>query len=333
MRCKGGALMEIERREAPEYKKGAFGEMNMLKGVLPALVTPMDKEGNIKTELAEALVDLYIKQQADGLYMLGWTGEGACLSKEKRMQWTEAVLDAAKGRLPVLVHVGYNSNLDDSVALAEHAAERGAYAVSSVGISQTATLQDNVDYFKRISEAAPGIPFYIYWVEGGRTLTGGDEIRPAEILDAMKAVPTFAGIKFTDTNFYVLERFKKHAPDINILTGVEEVALCAQLMGADGNIGALQAVTCFHYKQMWKYMEEGNYRKAREMQYRANEVAEAYRRVDIGNMPGIKFLLKEIYDIDAGYCAPAGPFANRVVSGEGAEYLKKVFRENILITS
>ena len=122
--------------------------MNKLTGVLPALVTPMDKEGNIKTELAEKLVDLYIRQQADGLYMLGWTGEGAYLSKEKRMQWTEAVLNAAKGRLPVLVHVGYNSNLDDSVALAEHAGAYGAYAVSSVGISRNATLQDNVNYFK-----------------------------------------------------------------------------------------------------------------------------------------------------------------------------------------
>ena len=99
----------------------------MLKGVLPALVTPMDKDGNVKTGLAEALVDLYIKQQADGLYMLGWTGEGAYLPKEKRMEWTEAVLDAAKNRLPILVHAGYNDNQDDSVELAAHAAKHGAY--------------------------------------------------------------------------------------------------------------------------------------------------------------------------------------------------------------
>lgn len=310
---------------------GAVIKMNMLKGVLPALVTPMDKEGNVKAELAEALIDLYIKQQADGLYMLGWTGEGAYLSKEKRMMWTEAVLAAAKDRLPVLVHVGYNSNLNDSVELAEHAAGHGAYAVSSVGISRNATLYDNVSYFKRISEAAPDIPFYIYWVDGGRTLTGGNEIRPVEILDAMKDVPTFAGIKFTDTNFYVLERFKKHAPGLNILTGVEEVALCAQVMGADGNIGALQAVTCYHYKQMRKSMAEGDYGQARNLQYKANEVAEAYRRTDIGNMPGIKFLLKRIYGIDAGYCSPSGPFAGREVSGEGADYLEKVFRNNILV--
>lgn len=305
--------------------------MSMLKGVLPALITPMDKDGNVKTKLAEALVDLYIKQQADGLYMLGWTGEGAHLPKEKRMQWTEAVLAAAKDRLPVLVHVGYNADLNDSVELAEHAARHGAHAVSSVGISRDVTLQDNVNYFKRISEAAPNVPFYIYWVDGGRTLTGGKEICPVEILNEMKAVPTFSGIKFTDTNFYFLERFKKHNPGINILTGVEEVALCGQVMGADGNIGALQAVTCYHYKEMWRSMEKGDYKKARELQYRANEVAEAYRREDIGNMPGIKLLLKRIYGIDAGYCSPDGPFAGHVVSDEGADYLEKVFRENIII--
>lgn len=295
------------------------------------MVTPMDQEGNIRTQLAGPLIDLYIKQQADGLYMLGWTGEGAYLSKEKRMLWTEAVLDAAKDRLPVLVHVGYNSNLDDSVFLAKHAAKHGACAVSSVGISRDATLRDNVNYFKRISEAAPGIPFYIYWVDGGKTLTGRNEIRPAEILEEMKAVPTFSGIKFTDTNFYYLERFKKHGPAVNILTGVEEVAFCALAMGADGNIGALQAVTCYHYKQMARCMAEGDYMRARELQYRANEVAEAYRKEGIGSMPGIKFLLGRIYGIDAGYCAPGGPFAGHEISGKDADYLEKVFRENILV--
>ena len=295
------------------------------------MVTPMDKDGKIKTELAGPLIELYKKQQANGLYMLGWTGEGAHLSKEKRMQWAEAVLEAAKDKMPVLVHVGYNSNLDDSVELAKHAAEHGASGVSSVGISSNVTLRDNVEYFKRISAAAPDIPFYIYWVDGGRTLTGGKEIQPAEILKEMNAVPTFAGIKFTDTNFYYLERFKKHDHNLNILTGVEEVALCALLMGADGNIGAIQAVTCYHYQEMRRCVEQGDYKGAKELQYRANEVAEAYKNVEIGNLPGIKLLFKRIYGIDVGYCAPNGPFAGHEISEENGDYLEKVFRKNIIL--
>ena len=306
--------------------------MSLIKGVLPALLTPLDKEGNVKTELAPAMLDFYRNQGADGLYMMGWTGEGAYLSKEKRKQWTEAILEASDGTMPIFVHVGYNQNLDDSIELAAHAAAHGAYAVSSVGISREASFQDNIDYFCRISEVAPDTPFFIYWVDSGRTLTGDNQfIRPLDFLEAMKAVPTFRGIKFTDTNFYTLERFKKHAPELNILTGADELAYCSKQMDADGNIGALQAVTCYHYKEMMRCLENGDYAKARELQYRANEVSEAYANSRIGNLPGIKLLMKEIYGIDVGYCSPSGPFAGHEIEEQDAEYLVEVYRKNILV--
>lgn len=303
----------------------------LITGVLPALVTPLDKEGNVKTELAENLIDLYVEQEADGLYMLGWTGEGEPLSVEKRKQWAEAVLPAAKGKLPVFVHVGYNKNQDDSVELAAHAAKWGAYAVASVGLSEEASLEENVAYFKRISEAAPDIPFYIYWVASGKTLTGGADIAPDELLKAMEAVSTFRGIKFTDNNFYILERFKKYRPDLNILTGADELSVCSKLMGADGNIGALQAVTCYHHKMIFKKMLEGDYDGAHALQYRANEVAEAYNRRTVKNLPGIKLLLERIYGIPVGYCAPNGPFAKHVIEEAAAQQLVEIFQKNILV--
>lgn len=302
-----------------------------LTGVLPALVTPLNREGNVKTELAKPLIDMYVKQGADGLYMLGWTGEGADLCVEKRKIWAQAVLEAGKNRLPIFVHVGYNENLDDSVELAAHAGACGAYAVASVGISEKASLAENVDYFKRIAGAAPNTPFYIYWVAGGGTLTAGKNVAPDELLKAMEAVPTFRGIKFTDNNFYILERFKKYRPDLNILTGADELAVCSQIMGADGNIGALQAVTCYHHKQIFNHVLAGDYEGARKLQYRANEVAEAYSRAEIGNLPGIKLLLERIYGIPAGYCSPEGPFAGREVSAEAAGRLVEVFRKNIIL--
>ncbi|BFT70772.1 dihydrodipicolinate synthase family protein [Paenibacillus sp. P36] len=303
----------------------------LMTGVLPALVTPLDQEGNVKTELAPALIDMYVKQQADGLYMLGWTGEGQYLSVEKRKQWAEAVLQAAEHKLPIFVHVGYNENLEDSIELAAHAEEHGAYAVASVGISEQATLQDNVDYFKRISAAAPNTPFYIYWVAMGKTLTGGQSIEPSLLLEAMKEVPTFRGIKFTDNNFYFLERFKKHQPDLNILTGADELAICSQLMGADGNIGALQAVTCYHHKVMMEKMSAGLYEEARDLQYRANEVTEAYSKAAIGNLPGIKLLIEEIFQIPVGYCSPTGPFHGVYHTKDTATELIETYRKNILV--
>jgi dihydrodipicolinate synthase/N-acetylneuraminate lyase len=152
----------------------------------------------------------------------------------------------------------------------------------------------------------------------------------ADILDALDKVPTFRGIKFTDTNFFMLDRFKKYRPDITILTGADEMAVLTQYFGADGNIGALQGITCYHYKVMWQKFLEGNYREARELQYRANEMVECYARPGIGSLPGIKAVFDRIYGIPAGNASPDGPFGNRMPSEEDTQTLIRVFRKNII---
>lgn len=302
----------------------------LITGVLPALITPMDEHGNILVDSAKPLIDWYEKEKADGLYMLGWTGEGMYLSVQQRKTWAEAVLKANNNRMPIFVHVGYNENLDDSVELARHAEEHGAYAVASVGISSKSTLAENVAYFKRISEAAPKTPFYIYWTSNGEMLTGGERVDPDELLEAMKAVPTFKGIKFTDNNFYILERFKKYNPDINILTGADNLVICSDIMGADGNIGALQAITCYDFKVLLEKMKEGNYKEARKIQYRTNEIAEAYSVRDLGTIPGIKIVMERVYNIPAGYCSPTSPYLPKVTDEALIDSYLKVYKDNVI---
>lgn len=303
---------------------------NLITGVLPALITPMDKYGNILVDSARLLVDWYAKEKADGLYMLGWTGEGMYLSVQQRKTWAEAVLKAARDIMPIFVHVGYNENLEDSVELARHAEEHGAYAVASVGISTESTLSDNIAYFKRISEAAPNTPFYIYWVSNGDSLIGKERVDPDELMEALKQVPTFKGIKFTDNNFYILERFKKYKPDINILTGADNLVICSDFMGADGNIGALQAITCYHNKVILEKMHEGNFKEARELQYRANEISEAYSSREIGTIPGIKIVMERIYNIPAGYCSPTSPYLPKLEDEAVIEKYLEVYKKNIV---
>ena len=305
----------------------------LLTGVIPALITPLDGQGNVLTDLAKPIIRMYLREKADGLYALGWTGEGAYLSPAKRKQWTEAILSYGKNMLPIIIHVGYNKNLQDSVDLAKHAEQYGAFAVASVGIGEDASLEENIDYFKRISASAPDTPFLIYWVAQGKTLTCGKDISPREILYALEKVPTFRGIKFTDTNFYLLERFKKYRPDVTILTGADELAVASQLMGADGNIGALQAVTCYHHKLIWQKFIEGNIAEARKLQYQANEVSEFYGKAEIGNLPGIKALFDRIYGIPAGHTSPESPFAAKLPAGKEIDALEAVFRKNIITAS
>ena len=75
------------------------------QGVFPYLVSPVDSEGNVMTEVLGKLVDHLIESGVHGLTPLGSTGEFAYLTGSQRCQVVETVLAANKGRVPVVAGV------------------------------------------------------------------------------------------------------------------------------------------------------------------------------------------------------------------------------------
>jgi dihydrodipicolinate synthase/N-acetylneuraminate lyase len=261
-----------------------------ITGIIPALVTPFDKYGNLEKKSAEKLLEKYVDERADGLYMLGYTGEGRVMTLSERKEWTELVLSINNGRIPVIVHVGY-SNEEEALDLTRHATEAGAFGVSSVPLSNSATLQENALYFKSLAEASH-LPFYIYWNQEIIDKETGRRATAVKLVEAMSQVTNFAGIKYTDSNFYYLERIRKYMPELNLLTGVDTMVNAGALLGADGAIGALQSVTCGHMRIMWDAYQAGNLEKAHELQIKANHLYEMLDRPDVGVIPGIKVIME-----------------------------------------
>ncbi len=75
------------------------------QGVFPYLVSPVDSEGNVMTEVLGKLVDHLVESGVHGLTPLGSTGEFAYLTGSQRCQVVETVLAANKGRVPVVAGV------------------------------------------------------------------------------------------------------------------------------------------------------------------------------------------------------------------------------------
>jgi len=260
-----------------------------ISGILPALITPFDLSGNVLDSSAEKLLQKYVDERADGLYMLGYTGEGSVMSISQRKHWTEQVLRVNGGRIPIIVHVGYGTP-EEAIDLAAHAARHGAHSVSSVPLPGSATLQDNARYFKQVAETTE-LPFYIYWNQEIIDSDTGRRATASRLVETMSAFRNFAGIKYTDSNFYYLERIRHYKPELNLLTGVDTMVNAAAMLGADGAIGALQSVTCGHMKKMRAAYLAGNVQQAHELQIRANELYELLDRPDIGVIPGIKAIM------------------------------------------
>ena len=74
-------------------------------GVFPYLVSPVDAQGRIRTGVLGRLCDDLIKAGVHGLTPLGSTGEFAYLSWPQRKRIVEVVVNAARGRVPVVAGV------------------------------------------------------------------------------------------------------------------------------------------------------------------------------------------------------------------------------------
>jgi dihydrodipicolinate synthase/N-acetylneuraminate lyase len=106
--------------------------MSEFHGVLPALITPFTEDGRaLDTDALAAGVERLIGAGVGGLVPGGSTGEFTTLSHAERRQLAEVTIEAADGRVPVVVGTGALSTAE-TVELSVHAEQAGAAAVMVV---------------------------------------------------------------------------------------------------------------------------------------------------------------------------------------------------------
>jgi 4-hydroxy-tetrahydrodipicolinate synthase len=130
-------------------------------GVFPYLVSPVDADGKVRTDVLARLCDDLIKSGVHGLTPLGSTGEFAYLNNSQRAAVVQATIAAAKSRVPVVAGVASTSTLD-AVAQAKAYQKLGADGILAI-LEAYFPLQDAQieSYFRAIADAVD-IPVVIY---------------------------------------------------------------------------------------------------------------------------------------------------------------------------
>ena len=77
----------------------------IFKGLLTALITPLDENDNIDFRALESLVERQVASGINGLVIAGSTGEGSSLSDEEYYELIKTVIDCSKGRIPIIAGV------------------------------------------------------------------------------------------------------------------------------------------------------------------------------------------------------------------------------------
>jgi len=217
-------------------------------------------------------VKLHLDAGVGGFYLCGNTGEGFACTMAERKLMVKTVVAAVAGAKPILVHVGA-CPVEEAVELAKHAKEAGAQGVSSVvPLDKPNNLAAAAEYFAAVG-AATDLPFYVYWVAANADTS----VDASQYLEAMKGVPNFKGIKFTDTNFFVFQQLQYLAPKVlgyslNAVTGPDEMAVAGLAMGSDGAIGSTYNVQPKLNCAMHAAFAAGDVAGAMQMQEQLNAV-------------------------------------------------------------
>jgi len=258
----------------------------MIRGVLLPVITPFDEKVRVDEQMMRQLVDFHIKAGVQGLFILGSTGQGPAMTIEERKQAAAVALDQAKGRVPVVIHVG-TADAWSTVELAEHSA---AHKADAVAIVPPYYYSDHTEFeimahYKAVHQAVP-LPIYIY----ENPKYSGISIPPGFAVRMKEQVPALKGIKVAYGQGALLE-YVRLLPDVSVFTGN------ADLFGLVpfGVAGMINPPTSFVPEicvELFSALDSKDYARAVEAQKRVDTAARivASRLRKYGRVP-----LQEVY--------------------------------------
>ncbi len=236
-------------------------------GILPALVTPLDSKGRVKTETVKKLVNDQLAAGVDGFYVAGGTGEGVLLSAAQRKAMTEAAIEGNAGRGKVIVHTGAICS-EEVMELTRHATEAGAGGISSIlpSIYFGYSMDEIIDFYKRMA-ANTDLPIIVY---ANHT---GNNVDVNRMIDRLLAVENIVGAKDTRNHYFLMWQLKRlNGGNINVINGPDESLLCGLAMGADGGIGCNYNLMPELFVGLYRQFKAEDLAGAQETQNRINRI-------------------------------------------------------------
>jgi 4-hydroxy-tetrahydrodipicolinate synthase len=238
-------------------------EKVQFRGAITALVTPLDKNGQLQEEHLKKLIDLQIQGGIDGLVPCGTTGEASTLDYDEHYRVCQITVEHANGRAKVIMGAGSN-NTQEAVEQTRFAKKIGADAVLSVCPYYNKPSQEGLfQHFKAIAEAVD-IPVVLYNVPG-RT---GSNLEPETVL-RLAEIPNIVAIKEASGNLDQMMVILRGRPSgFTVLSGDDSLALPLIAAGGDGCISVIANEVPGDFTRLIHAALEDNWKLAREIHYR-----------------------------------------------------------------
>ena len=205
-----------------------------LKGVFPAMATPLTPEEKIDIPALRKLVHYLMDGGVHGIVALGSTGEFPAMTASMRQAVLETTLEEVNGRLPVLVGCG-EPGTQRTIEQVKVAAGTSAAAVL-VAVPFYFNMDQNavIRHYQMVADAS-GLPMVMYnFPQMTKTTFTADTVAK------LAQHPNIIGIKDSSGDFFGMQRFidVTAGEDFAVMSGNPALGLSAYELGAKGGIYA-----------------------------------------------------------------------------------------------
>jgi len=222
------------------------------------MVTPLKKWNTLDRDGIVRLIDHILAGGVHGLFLLGTTGEAPSLSHRLRKEIIHRALDQIQERIPVLVGIT-DTSFDESINLAEYAAEKGASAVVLAPPYYFPAGQlELLEYLQHLVPRLP-LPLFLYNMPTHTKL-----FFEPETVKAASKIPGIIGLKDSSANmvyFHQLQQLFKNQDDFRLFVGTEELLGETLVLGGHGGVCGGANLIPELYVELYETSIEGGFEK------------------------------------------------------------------------
>jgi 4-hydroxy-tetrahydrodipicolinate synthase len=235
-----------------------------------ALVTPF-RNGKVDEAKLRELVEFHVASGTDAIIPCGTTGESPTLNHDEHKRVVEIVIEAARGRVPVVAGTGSNSTAE-AIDLTAHAKKAGAQGALVVNPYYNRPTQEGLyRHFRAVAEAAD-IPILVYNI-ASRTAVN---VETATMARLARDCRNIVGVKEASGSLDQMSQvIAACGPSFSVLSGDDNITLALMAIGGHGVVSVIANIVPRETADMVHAALDGDFKRARELHYRLFPLARA----------------------------------------------------------
>ncbi|WP_394972280.1 dihydrodipicolinate synthase family protein [uncultured Croceitalea sp.] len=230
------------------------------EGVMPAVTTKFNKDDTLDLETFTTNIKAQIDAGVDGIVLGGTLGEASTLTNEEKKTLVKKTVEVVNGKIPVIINIAEQST-KNAVIAAENAKEYGADGLMMLPpMRYKSTDYETVTYFETVAKST-NLPIMIY----NNPVDYKIEVT-LKMFEQLLKFDTIQAVKESTRDISNVTRIRNSFGNrLNILCGVDTLALESILIGADGWVAGLVCAFPRETVAIYKLAKAGRVKEAIEI--------------------------------------------------------------------